>query len=90
MERVRDIAQAMELDVIGITAETAAQKMIDNLFDMVKELRINESLQLKERGISLADIDVMVEGAAQVTRLLNNNPKPMSREDMRSIYLKLL
>jgi alcohol dehydrogenase class IV len=90
VDKFRDIAQAMELDVIDLAAEAAAQKMIDNLFDLVKELKINESLQLKERGISLADIDVMVEGAAQVTRLLNNNPKPMSREDMRSIYLKLL
>lgn len=90
VDKFRDIAQAMELDVIGISAADAAQKMIDNLFDLVKELKINESLQLKERGISLADVDFMVEGAAKVTRLLNNNPKPMSREDMRNIYLKLL
>ena len=90
VEKFRDIAQAMGLDVIGISAEAAAQKMIDNLFALVKELKINESLQLKERGITVADIDVMVEGAAKVTRLLNNNPKPMSREDMRDIYLKLL
>ncbi len=90
VDKFRDIAQAMELDVLGISAVEAAQKMIDNLFDLVKELKINESLQLKERGISLADVDVMVEGAAKVTRLLNNNPKPMSREDMRNIYLKLL
>lgn len=90
VEKFRDIAQAMELDVIGISAEAAAQKMIDNLFALVADLKINESLNLKKRGITVADVDVMVEGAAKVTRLLNNNPKPMSREDMRNIYLKLL
>ena len=90
VEKFRDIAQAMGLDIIGLSDEAAAQKMIDSLFALVEDLKIKESLKLKERGITIADIDVMVDGAAQVTRLLNNNPKPMSREDMREIYLKLL
>ena len=90
VEKFRDIAQAMGLDVDGISAEAAAQKMVDSLFSLVADLKINESLKLKERGITVADIEVMVEGAAKVTRLLNNNPKPVSREDMREIYMKLL
>ena len=90
VEKFRDIAQAMGLDILGLSDEVAAQKMIDSLFSLVSDLKIKESLKLKERGITIADIDVMVDGAAQVTRLLNNNPKPMSREDMRKIYIKLL
>ena len=90
VEKFRDIAEAMGLDVRGIPAEAAAKKMIDNLFSLVVDLKINESLKLKERGITLADIDIMVEGAAKVTRLLNNNPKPLTRENMRDIYMNLL
>jgi alcohol dehydrogenase len=90
VEKFRDIAQAMGLDIAGISAEAAAQKMIANLFSLVEDLKINECLKLQERGITVADVDVMVDGAAKVTRLLNNNPKPMGREDMREIYLKLL
>ena len=90
VEKFRDIAEAMGLDVNGLKAEEAAKKMIDELYSLVADLQINESLKLKERGITIADVDVMVEGAAKVTRLLNNNPKPMSKSDMREIYLKLL
>lgn len=90
VEKFRDIAQAMGLEITGLSAEAAAEKMIANLFSMVADLQIKESLKLKERGITAADIDVMVEGAAKVTRLLNNNPKAMNRDDMRAIYLNLL
>ena len=90
VEKFRDIAQAMGLDIVGLSAEAAAEAMIESLFTLLDDLKIKESLKLKERGITVADIEVMVDGAAKVTRLLNNNPKPMSREDMRGIYMKLL
>lgn len=90
VEKFRDIAQAMGLDIVGLSAEAAAEAMIESLFTLVDDLKIKESLKLKERGITVADIEVMVDGAAKVTRLLNNNPKPMSREDMREIYMKLM
>ena len=89
-EKFCDIAGAMGIDAKGLPAGEAAKKLIDELYSLVADLQIKESLNLKERGITIDDIDVMVEGAAKVTRLLNNNPKPMSREDMREIYLKLL
>ncbi len=89
-EKFCDIAGAMGIDAKGLPAGEAAKKLIDELYSLVADLQIKESLNLKERGITINDIDVMVEGAAKVTRLLNNNPKPMSREDMREIYLKLL
>lgn len=88
--KFRDIAQAMGLEINGLSTEAAAKMMITNLFSLVTDLQIKESLKLKERGITEADIDVMVEGAAKVTRLLNNNPKVMSKADMRAIYLNLL
>ena len=90
VEKFRDIAQAMGLRINGLSARAAAQKMIENLFSLVADLKIKESLQLKERGITAADIDVMVEGATKVTRLLNNNPKAMNKADIRAIYLNLL
>ena len=32
----------------------------------------------------------MIEAAAKVTRLLDNNPKVVTKDDMRAIYRKLL
>jgi len=31
-----------------------------------------------------------VEAASKVTRLLENNPKPLAKSDMRAIYRRLL
>ena len=85
-----ELAHAMGLKVAGLTQRQTAQAMITELYALVADLGIQESLSLKARGITVADIDVMVEGAAKVTRLLNNNPRAMTKEDMRTIYMKLL
>jgi alcohol dehydrogenase class IV len=86
--KFRDIAVAMGLDVAGLTDRQAAEKMVENLFSLIKDLNIEVSL--KERNITEAELDLMVEAAAKVTRLLDNNPKPMAKADMREIYKKLL
>jgi len=52
------------------------------------DLNIPNSLQ--GFGIAARDIDGLVEGASKVTRLLDNNPRPMSRDDMRQLYTTLL
>ncbi len=44
----------------------------------------------KDRGVTEADLDSMAEAASKVTRLLDNNPRPMTKSDMREIYRKLL
>ena len=87
-EKFQKIAFAMGLPVEGLSARDAAEKMIENLFALAHDLKINMSLQ--DKGIAAEDLDGMVEAASKVTRLLNNNPKPMSKEDIRSIYLKLM
>ena len=40
--------------------------------------------------ITEADLDTLVEGAAKVTRLLDNNPRPMNKADIRAIYTQLI
>ncbi len=87
-EKFKNIALAMGLSVENLTAQEAAQQMVDNLFSLVRDLEIETSL--KDKGITEADLDGMVEAAAKVTRLLDNNPKPMNKEDIRGIYKKLL
>jgi len=45
---------------------------------------------LRDVGIGAQDLDGLVDGAAKVTRLLDNNPRSMTREDMRAIYAALI
>ena len=61
---------------------------MDELYKLNADLKIRSDL--KAKGITADAIPSLVEGAAKVTRLLNNNPKAMSKDDMRVIYEKLL
>lgn len=87
-EQFKDIAVAMGLDVAGLSTRQAAEAMIDNLYALIRDLDIPTSLT--DKGLTAADLDVLVEGAAKVTRLLNNNPKPMTKDDIRAVYQTLL
>jgi alcohol dehydrogenase class IV len=87
-DRFRDIAVAMGLDVAGLTMRQAAQKMIDNLYALNGELNIPSGIAAY--GVMDADLDTLVEAASKVTRLLDNNPKKLTKSDMQAIYRRLL
>ncbi|GMB01507.1 iron-containing alcohol dehydrogenase [Pelosinus sp. IPA-1] len=87
-EKFKDIAIAMGINVVGISTREAAEKMIDNLYSLISDLDIHANL--RDKGITEDDLDLMVESASKVTRLLDNNPKVMTKDDIREIYKKLL
>jgi alcohol dehydrogenase len=87
-DRFRDVAVAMGLDVAGLTMRKAAEKMIENLYAFNKDLNIPSGIAAQ--GVEESDLDGLVEAASKVTRLLDNNPRPMSKSDMRAIYSRLL
>lgn len=86
--RFQAMAQAMGLPVTGLAPRAAGERMIEALYALNADLGIVASL--RDKGITPADLDGLVDGAAKVTRLLDNNPRPMTRADMRAIYQRLL
>ena len=86
--KFRDVAVAMGLNVSALNDAQAATAMIDNLFALNRDLEIPSDL--KRWNITTADLETLVDGAAKVTRLLDNNPRPMSKDDIRAIYAQLL
>ena len=88
LKPLRQVASAMGLEIDGKNDAEAGQMVVEELY------RLNHVLQipadLGRYGITEGDLDELVENAAGVTRLLDNNPKPMSHEDIRRIYQKLL
>lgn len=68
--------------------EDKAQAVINAIYTLVENINIPNNLE--QYGIGEEDIDDMVEGAAKVTRLLDNNPKKMTKEDIKNIYKKLI
>lgn len=86
--RFAAMARAMGLDVAGLTDRAAGERFIAALHQLNADLGIRSDL--KTVGVTEADLDGLVDGAAKVTRLLDNNPRTMSRADMRAIYQRLI
>lgn len=80
-------AQEKGRSLAGMSNAEKADFLIAELADLTAELHIPASLE--ELGISAKDLDVLVDSAFEVKRLLNNNPKPLTKEDIRNIYVSL-
>ncbi len=87
-DRFREIAIAMGVDAGKLTRRQAAEAVIENLFALNADLSIPSGIA--GYGVTEADLDFLVEGASKVTRLLENNPRPITPSDMRAIYRRLL
>ena len=87
-DKFRDVALAMGLPVAGKSAADATEAVIDALFALNHDLSI--PADLKPWNITAADLETLVDGAAKVTRLLDNNPRAMSRADIAAIYQQLV
>ena len=86
--RFAAMARAMGLQVEGLAERAAGERFIEALYKLNADLGIKSSL--RDKGVSDADLDGLVDGASKVTRLLDNNPRTMSRADMRAIYQRLM
>ena len=86
--RFAAMADALGLNTAGLSEAAAADAFVQALHQLNTDLNIPHSL--KSFGITAADIEGLVDGASKVTRLLDNNPRPMTRDDMRQIYAALL
>lgn len=82
------ICSAMGLDVSGEPVTRQGEAMIEEIFRLCRDLNIPENL--KPFGVPEDDLDRLAQSASEVHRLLDQNPKTMSLEDIKSIYLQLL
>ena len=65
-----------------------ARKLLDIMKEIVTAVEI--PTDLSAYSITKDDIEYLVEAASKVTRLLNNNCIELKKEDIRSIYVKLI
>lgn len=86
--RFAALARAMGLDLAGCDDVQSSQRFVQALRELNTDLGIPNDL--KTVGVPPEDLEALVAGAAKVTRLLDNNPRPMSTSDMRAIYEQLM
>ena len=65
-----------------------AERVIRKIEEWTADLNIPQNL--KTFGVSKEDVPSLAEAAADVKRLMDNNPKPMSIAEIEAVYLKLL
>ncbi|MCG1013088.1 iron-containing alcohol dehydrogenase [Tepidanaerobacter sp. GT38] len=87
-DKFKDVALAMGIDIKNKNCNEISKEVINEIFKMTEDIKIPRDL--KKFGITKDDLENLVEGASGVTRLLDNNPKPMTKDDMRNIYLKIV
>ena len=68
--------------------EDKAHWLLERMEQLVGALGIPTSL--KQYGVGAEELDSLVEDGMGVTRLLNNNRRPVTREAARAIYQELL
>ncbi len=83
VDRYAGIARALGVGE-GASDEEAAELGVERLTD----LSINCGIPQRMRDLNVPEsaIDVMATESMKVTRLLNNNPRPLTVEDAREIY----
>jgi alcohol dehydrogenase class IV len=80
-ELAPSISETIDLDVSN---KQIAQTLIDFIAGLIKQLKLPVSLA--EMGISESDINTLSNDAMMQTRLLVNNPKSVTLDDVKHIY----
>ncbi len=86
--QLAEICDAIHPVMAEAGEDEKAQYIIDEIADIVKTTEIPVSLE--QFGVSAKDLDFLVDAGSRQTRLLVNNRKELSLDDIRNIYLKVL
>ena len=87
-EQLAGLCDAIAPQLYGEDVMTKARYVIDQITDIVKVTDI--PTDLGAYGVRREDLDFLVQAGSQQKRLLVNNRRELSLDDIREIYLKVL
>lgn len=87
-ERLAQICDAIHPAYASKSIGEKAQYVIEQIADIVKVTDI--PTDLTQYGVTMDDLDFLVTAGSQQQRLLVNNRKELSLDDIRNIYLKVV
>ncbi len=87
-KQLAELCDAINPAFYAKSEEEKAQYVIDEIADIVKVTDI--PTDLAAFGVKPEDLDFLVEAGSQQTRLLVNNRRELSLDDIRTIYQKVL
>lgn len=83
-ERFRDIAEALGENTAGLSDTDAANLAVKSMRQLCEMVNIPNGM--RAFNIPEEDIRSMAEDASEITRLLKNNPRVLSTDEIESIY----
>jgi alcohol dehydrogenase class IV len=86
--RLANVAHALGIARPGDTERVAADAFLERLRQWTHTLAIPQDL--RQFGVTESDLDALSVAALKVKRLLGNNPKALTHDDIKSIYARLL
>ena len=87
-DRLAQLCDAVFPEQNKSSVDEKADYMIQQIADIVKVTDI--PTDLNQFGVKMEDLDFLVDAGSKQTRLLVNNRRELSLEDIRTIYLKVL
>ncbi|AGN82189.1 iron-containing alcohol dehydrogenase [Pseudomonas fulva] len=84
MERLRDVAQAMGVNIAGLSDSQAADASVDAMIELCAAVDIPAGL--RAFNVPQDALAPMAEEASKIDRLMRNNPRKLTSEDIESIY----
>ncbi|TWI59670.1 iron-containing alcohol dehydrogenase [Halalkalibacter nanhaiisediminis] len=84
VERFRDIAEALGEHVAGLTDEEAADRAVEAMRRLCEVVNIPKGM--RSFNVPEEDLPSMAEDASKIDRLLKNNPRLFSVNDIEKIY----
>ncbi|TFF07696.1 iron-containing alcohol dehydrogenase [Pseudomonas sp. BCA14] len=84
VERMRDIAQAMGVNIAGLSMADAADQAVEAMTRLCAAVEIPAGL--RSFGVPEDAIPAMATEAAGIERLMRNNPRKLSVADIEKIY----
>ena len=87
-ERLAELCDGVFPELATKSVDEKADYMIEQIADIVKVTNI--PTDLNEFGVKMEDLDFLVQAGSDQKRLLVNNMKELSLDDIREIYLKVL
>jgi len=88
LNKYAHIAQAMGENIEGLSAYQAAEKLVTCLSRLLEILCI--PTKISAYGVSREDIPKLVEGGMKQSRLFVPNPRNLTEEDVKDIYVSAL
>lgn len=83
--KYRRIAELLGESTSGLSDLSGASLSLDALLDL--QSAINVSCNISDYNIQESDLDLLVEGAMKQQRLFVPNPRDLTEDDVRAIYL---